>query len=180
MPRITHLVYRKSYLVIICSNSQATKTKTIIQQRFIWGAIISDFFCCQRFGLNCMRSNISQTLFSFFELVAADSYPQDCIAFACWLDTIKWYTLESTTSMVYRKDTQLFWCVVFKLFHGNAIRLFSGVNSRHSIKWTGYKRVHDWFVPKSNYITTRICNTFSTMIITHTQRPAPMAQWFEA
>ena len=31
--------------------------------------------------------------------------------------------------MVYRKDTKLFWCVVVKLFHGNAIRLFSGVNS---------------------------------------------------
>ena len=25
---------------------------------------------------------------SFFELVAADSYPQDCIAFTCWLDTL--------------------------------------------------------------------------------------------
>ena len=66
---------------------------------------------------------------SFFELVAADSYPQDCIGFACWLDTIKWYTLESITSMVYRKDTKLFWCVVFNFFHGNAIRLFSGFNS---------------------------------------------------
>ena len=31
--------------------------------------------------------------------------------------------------MVYWKDTKLFWCVVFKLLHGNAIRLFSGVNS---------------------------------------------------
>ena len=61
--------------------------------------------------------------------MAADSYPQDCIAFACWLDTVKWYTLESTTSMVYRKDTKLFWRVVFKLFHGNVIRLFSGVMS---------------------------------------------------
>ena len=75
-----------------------------------------------------MRSNISQTFF-FFELMAADSYPQDCIGFACWLDRIKWYTLESITSMVYRKDTKLFGCVVFKFFHGNAIRLFSGVNS---------------------------------------------------
>ena len=45
----------------------------------------------------------------FFELVAEDKYPLSCIALPCFLDTVKWYSLHTTTSMVYRDSTRLWW-----------------------------------------------------------------------
>ncbi len=65
----------------------------------------------------------------FFELLSKGDYPLSCIAFSCWLDTVRWYSLPNTTQMVYREETKLFWRVVYKLFHGAAIRFFSGVRS---------------------------------------------------
>ena len=66
---------------------------------------------------------------AFFQLVATKSYPLTCIALPCWLDTVKWYASETTSHMVYREETKLFWRVVYKLLHGSAIRFFSGVES---------------------------------------------------
>lgn len=65
----------------------------------------------------------------FFELVAEDAYPLDCIALPCFLDTVRWYSQESTSNMAYRDETKLFWRVVYKLFHGTGVRFFSGTKS---------------------------------------------------
>ena len=92
--------------------------------------------CAQRITavLPCVLERLAEKKYlndfvNFFELVANDTYPLDCIALPCWLDTVKWYNCRSTTDMQYRDETRLFWRVVYKILHGTAIRLFSGMKS---------------------------------------------------
>ncbi len=75
------------------------------------------------------RHRYAEDFESFFQLVAQGKYPLKCIALPCWLDTVKWYTCESTSQMTYRKDTQEYFRMVYSILHGKGINLMAGVKS---------------------------------------------------
>ncbi len=80
------------------------------------------------FMTNLQEHNCLDDFLTFMELVN-NRYPLDCIAFRCFLDTVRWYSVSSTAKMVYREETKPFWRMVYKLFHGGALRFFSGLHS---------------------------------------------------
>ncbi len=53
----------------------------------------------------------------------------DCIALPCFLDTVKWYSLNSTTEMTYREETKRFWRVTYLMLHTKGINHLSGTKS---------------------------------------------------
>ena len=64
-----------------------------------------------------------------FELIVEGQYPLSCIALPCWLDTVRWYSTSSTTTMIYRSECLLLWRVVKKLLHGKGIELLKGIKN---------------------------------------------------
>ena len=91
------------------------------------------------FMTNLQEHNCLEDFLTFVELVVYHRYPLDCIAFRCFLDTVRWYSVSSTSQIVYREETKRFWRMVYKLFHGGALRFFSGLHSIEQDKETGEK-----------------------------------------
>ena len=79
---------------------------------------------------------------SFFELVDKDKYPLSCIAFPCFLDTVHWYSVTNSATMIYREETRLFWRAVYRILHGKAISLFSGIKSIGGLVSGKHERGH--------------------------------------
>ncbi|CAG2218815.1 unnamed protein product [Mytilus edulis] len=61
--------------------------------------------------------------------IASGKFPIHNIAFRLLLDIAKWYSLDNTTQMQYSSESMKFWKVVYRLFHGKALRFLSGEKS---------------------------------------------------
>ena len=51
------------------------------------------------------------------------------ISFRLLLDVARWYSLNSTTQMIYSDESMKFWKIIYRLFHGKVLRFFSGTKS---------------------------------------------------
>lgn len=64
---------------------------------------------------------------SFHKLVSEKKFPLGNIAFLLFLDVVRWYGLESTSStMRYSPEIKLFWKTGLRLFHGRFLKFMSG------------------------------------------------------
>lgn len=76
----------------------------------------------------------------FHEMVAAGSFPMKNIAYLLFLDVVRWYSSESTTTMRYDDVVSRFWRTGYKLFHGRFLRFISGPKNRGEIIINDSKR----------------------------------------
>lgn len=58
----------------------------------------------------------------FHEMVAAGIFPMKNIAYLLFLDVVRWYSSETTTTMRYDDVVSRFWRTGYKLFHGRFLR----------------------------------------------------------
>jgi hypothetical protein len=61
--------------------------------------------------------------------ISSGTFPVNNIALILLLDVAKWFSLSNTTQMVYSEESMKFWKILYKLFHGKALRFMSGANS---------------------------------------------------
>ena len=66
---------------------------------------------------------------TFLELVANDRFPLDNIAFRLFLETVRWFSLTTTTNMWYWDDTTTFWKVGYRILKDKFILFMSGLKS---------------------------------------------------
>lgn len=62
-------------------------------------------------------------------LINQNKFPLQNIAFLLLLEVARWYSLPNTSQMFYSSETMKFWKVLFRLFHGKALRFMSGTKS---------------------------------------------------
>ena len=68
---------------------------------------------------------------SFNQLISKGKFPLDNIAFLLFLDVVRWYSLDkSTTCMRYSEPCKLFWKTGFKLFRGRFLRFMGGPKNK--------------------------------------------------
>ena len=65
----------------------------------------------------------------FHRLVTEDMYPLDNLSLLLWLETVRWHSQSSTSTMRYWPQTMQFWDTGYSLFHGKFLRLLSGPKS---------------------------------------------------
>ena len=66
---------------------------------------------------------------NFIRLVSEDKFPLRNISWLLFLDVVRWYSLQTTTQMTYSEESMKFWKVLYRLFHGKALRFMSGLKS---------------------------------------------------
>ena len=62
----------------------------------------------------------------FFQLVKAGKYSLSNIAMLLWLETVRWFSLETCQQMWYWETTKMFWRAGYRLFHGKFLTFMSG------------------------------------------------------
>jgi hypothetical protein len=62
-------------------------------------------------------------------LIWTNKFPLNNIAFLLLLVVARWYALDGATKMFYTPECTKFWKVLYRLFHGKALRVMSGVKS---------------------------------------------------
>lgn len=65
-------------------------------------------------------------LISFLELVSDDHYPLDTLVLPLFLETVRFYSLSSSTKMWWWPETMKFWRTCYRLFHGKVMALMAG------------------------------------------------------
>ncbi|VDI46739.1 Hypothetical predicted protein [Mytilus galloprovincialis] len=100
--------------------------------------------------------------------IASGKFPIHNIAFRLLLDIAKWYSLDNTTQMQYSSESMKFWKVVYRLFHGKALRFLSGEKSiGQVIDGSSSKGLHDPQKSKINFAVPNInsINNFQSVNI---------------
>lgn len=64
---------------------------------------------------------------ALIRLICTNRFPLNNIAFRLLLDIVRWYSLRSTSKMEYSTDCMKFWKVMYRLFHGKALRFMAGL-----------------------------------------------------
>ena len=64
---------------------------------------------------------------NFIRLVSEDKFPLRNISWLLFLDVVRWYSLQTTTQITYSEESMKFWKVLYRLFHGKALRFMSGL-----------------------------------------------------
>jgi len=62
---------------------------------------------------------------NLLRLIHEDKFPLNNISFLLLLEVVRWYSLTNTSQMFYSSETMKFWKVLFRLFHGKALRFMS-------------------------------------------------------
>ncbi len=73
----------------------------------------------------CLRSDFCECRV-LWELIHADEFPLDNIAFRLFVDVVSWYHNKSTTQMRYCDITKWFWRTGYKLFKGKFLNFMGG------------------------------------------------------
>lgn len=100
--------------------------------------------------------------------IASGKFPIHNIAFRLLLDIAKWYSLDNTTQMQYSSESMKFWKVVYRLFHGKALRFLSGEKSiGQVIDGSSSKGLYDPQKSKINFAVPNInsINNFQSVNI---------------
>lgn len=75
------------------------------------------------------QAGISSDFCNLLRLIHLDKLPLTNISLLLFLDVVRWYSLENTTNMQYSIDCLKFWKVMYRLFHGKALRFMGGMKS---------------------------------------------------
>ncbi|XP_070182230.1 uncharacterized protein [Littorina saxatilis] len=67
------------------------------------------------------------------ELICEGTFPLNNISFLLFLDVVRFYSEENTSSMRYREETKLFWRTGYHLFHGKFIRFMGGPKNQGQV-----------------------------------------------
>ena len=59
---------------------------------------------------------------NFLRLIKTDKFPLHNISMLLFFEVVHWYSLDSTSQMVYSDECMKFWKVFYKLFHGKALQ----------------------------------------------------------
>ena len=62
----------------------------------------------------------------FLRLVEKNNYSLSNIALLLWLETVRWFSLESCQEMWHWEQTKRFWRAEYRLFHGKFLSFMSG------------------------------------------------------
>ena len=80
------------------------------------------------------KEGLNKEFLNLLELVAKDSFPMDNIAFLLWLEVVKWFKCNmSTTTMRYSKETKTFWKLGYRLFGGRFVSFMTGFKNNNQI-----------------------------------------------
>ena len=77
---------------------------------------------------------------TLLKVMANGRFPLHNIALTLLLDVARWYSLETTTRMTYPKESIRFWKVMYRLFHGKALRFMAGSKSTGNVITAEEKR----------------------------------------
>lgn len=64
---------------------------------------------------------------NLLKLIHEGKLPLTNIAFLLFLDVVRWYSLDNTVNMTYSDQAIKFWRVMYRLFHGKALRFMGGL-----------------------------------------------------
>lgn len=80
------------------------------------------------------RSGKIEEYVAFHRLVSVKKFPLNNIAYLLFLDVVRWFALEhSTSQMRYSDEVKLFWRTGLRLFHGRFLRFMSGPKNSEDI-----------------------------------------------
>lgn len=79
--------------------------------------------------LKIRQAGISSDFCNLLRLIHLDKLPLTNISLLLFLDVVRWYSLENTANMQYSIDCLKFWKVMYRLFHGKALRFMGGMKS---------------------------------------------------
>lgn len=72
------------------------------------------------------ESGTKKSFLDFCRLVHSNNFPLDNIAYLLWVEVLRWYTTENTSSMRYSDQTKKFWKLGLRIFGGKFINFMSG------------------------------------------------------
>ena len=99
---------------------------------------------------------------NFIRLVSEDKFPLRNISWLLFLDVVRWYSLQTTTQMTYSEESMKFWKVLYRLFHGKALRFMSGLKSTGQV--TGNETEKGCFDPQNTAINFAVPNQNSIIV----------------
>ncbi|CAC5380555.1 unnamed protein product [Mytilus coruscus] len=82
---------------------------------------------------NVQKAGHLADFINLLKLISVDKFPLNNISFLLLLEVARWYSLENTTKMFYSDQCMRFWKVLYRLFHGKALRFMQGVKSSGQI-----------------------------------------------
>ena len=69
---------------------------------------------------------------NFLKLLHEEKFPLNNIALLLFMDVVRWYSLENTSNMEYSEQGITFWRVMYRLFHGKALRFMGGFRAEQN------------------------------------------------
>ena len=72
------------------------------------------------------ESGTKKPFLDFCRLVHSNNFPLDNIAYLLWVEVLRWYTMENTSSMRYSEQTKKIWKLGMRMFGGRFIHFMSG------------------------------------------------------
>ena len=75
------------------------------------------------------EAGLGEQFMAFFELVLTKKFPLDNIALLLFLETVRFYSCESSTEMRYSENTKRFRKSGYRLFHAKFLYFMGGQNT---------------------------------------------------
>ena len=110
-----------------------SKIKRKLYKESVEEKIIDDMTVILPSILNKMKNvGLLGDFVNLFKLLHEDKFPLNNIAFLLFLDVVRWYSLENTVNMEYSEEAIKFWRVMYRLFHGKALRFMGGLRTEQN------------------------------------------------
>ena len=92
---------------------------------------------------------------SCFTLVAKGKFPLDNIAFLLFLETVRWFSLQSTTMMWYWNETVILWKMGYRLLKDKFIFFIGGLKNMGQLVSADY--IINFAVPSPSKLRSLNC-----------------------
>ena len=79
------------------------------------------------------KHGLESDLLTFFQLVCENRFPFSNIAFQLWLEIVRWYRQDTSTTMRYMDQTKMFWKLGWRIFGGKFIRYMGGFKNEGQV-----------------------------------------------
>ena len=70
---------------------------------------------------------------NFIRLISEGTYPLDNIAFILFLETVRWYSMQTTTQMNYSEQSLDFWKVSYRLMGDRFLPFMGGMKTQGQV-----------------------------------------------
>ena len=94
---------------------------------------------------------------NFIRLISECTYPLDNIAFMLFLETVRWYSMQTTTQMNYSEQSLDFWKVRYRLMGDRFLLFMGGMKNQGQVVSGSAERGH--FDPKESNINFAVPST---------------------